>query len=418
MKVLTSSNVAALVNRMYRNATGTTTVSDDGVTAAGDIALEDLSNIVDAGTTLSNSITIENFRNVVTGMLEGVGVILYENAKLSSPSRFDIFIDENEYMTLIEKVRISAIEFEQSYMYATSGGSSFADMFNNHPLTFTVKVWNTIGTYRTKPFTISITQLRSACMNPEELTRLIGQIYAVVEVTYYTAIREAEKRVITNQAANSAIATKAGTGTFVIDVLKAFYDDTGTSLTTATYKTSDAFKRWFYGFFEHIKLLMGEISGNYNTEGNLINTDDEDRRSFLTEPFYTALRTISVFQDGTSFKDALEGTKIVPFIQNINDPQKIYVLPVDPPVLTVGKHITSVEIENVIGMIWDRRGTLVTSTKIEAGAQANDFDKWVNYTNNFSIRELCDKGSNCIVLAMKDSSGTNKPYTVTEASDS
>ena len=35
--------------------------------------------------------TMENFRNVITGMLEGVGKILYENAKLSSPSRFDIF---------------------------------------------------------------------------------------------------------------------------------------------------------------------------------------------------------------------------------------------------------------------------------------------------------------------------------------
>lgn len=418
MKILTSSNVAALVNRMYRNATGTTTIADDSVVAAGDIALEDLSNLVDAGATLSNSITVENFRNVVTGMLEGVGKILYENAKLSSPSRFDIYVDENEFMTVIEKVRISAIEFEQSYMYATSGGSSFADMFNNHPLTFTVKVWNTIGTYRTKPFTISITQLKSACMNPEELTRLIGQIYAVVEVTYYTAIREAEKRVILNQAANSAIYTKTGAGVFVVDLLKVFYDETGTSLTTSTYKTSDAFKRWFYGYFEHIKLLMGEISGKFNTEANLINTDDEDRRSFLVEPFYTSLKTISVLEDSANFKDALTGVKVLPYIQNINDPQKIKVLPVEPPVITTGKHITDVTIENVVGMIWDRRGTLVTATKIEAGAQANDFDKWVNYTNNFSIRELCDKGSNCIVFAMKDSSGTNKPYTVTEESDS
>lgn len=414
MKILTSSNVASLINLMLRNARGTTTAAGDGASSDGLIAAEDLSNIVDAGTKLSNSITVENFRNIITGMLEGVGKILYENAKLSTPSRFDIFVDNPEFMTVIEKVRISAIEFEQSYLYATSGGSSFADMFNNHPLTFSVKVWNTIATYRTKPFTISITQLKSACMNPEELTRLIGQIYAVVEVTYYTAIREAEKRVIMNQIANCAM---YNSGALIVDLLKVYKDNTGTTLTTSTYKDSDAFKRWFYGYFDHIKMLFGEVSGNYNTEKNLINTDKEDMRAFLVEPFYTSLRTISVYQDGAYFKDALDGVKVIPFIQNINEPDKISVMPVEPPVLTVGKHVTNVAVENIVGMIWDKRGTLVTATDIEAGVNHNDFDKWDNYTNNFSVREMCDKGSNAIVFCVKDATGTNKAFTITEASD-
>lgn len=414
MKILTSSNVASLINLMLRNARGTTTAANDGASSDGLIAAEDLSNIVDAGTALSNSITVDNFRNIITGMLEGVGKILYENAKLSTPSRFDIFVDNPEFMTVIEKVRISAIEFEQSYLYATSGGSSFADMFNNHPLTFSVKVWNTIATYRTKPFTISITQLKSACMNPEELTRLIGQIYAVVEVTYYTAIREAEKRVIMNQIANCAM---YNSGALIVDLLKVYKDNTGTTLTTSTYKDSDAFKRWFYGYFDHIKMLFGEVSGNFNTEKNLINTDKEDMRAFLVEPFYTSLRTISVYQDGAYFKDALDGVKVIPFIQNINEPDKISVMPVDPPVLTVNKHVTNVAVENIVGMIWDKRGTLVTATDIEAGVNHNDFDKWDNYTNNFSVREMCDKGSNAIVFCVKDATGTNKAFTITEASD-
>ena len=415
MKILTSANVASLVNLMLRNARGTTTAAGDGATSDGLIVAEDLNNLVDGGEELSNSVTMENFRNVVTGMLEGVGKILYENAKLSTPSRFDIFVDNPEFMTVIEKVRISAIEFEQSYLYATSGGSSFADMFNNHPLTFTVKVWNSIATYRTKPFTISLTQLKSVCMNPEELTRLIGQIYAVVEITYYTAILEAEKRVIMNQIANCAM---YNSGVLIVDLLKVYKDATGTTLTTATYKDSDAFKRWFYGYFDHVKMLMGEISGNYNTEKNLINTDSEDMRMFLLEPFFTSLRTISVYQDSAYFKDALDGVKVIPFIQNINEPDKVSVMPVDPPVLTTGKHVTNVAVENIVGMIWDKRGTLVTATKIEAGTQHNDFDKWDNYVNNFSVREMCDKGSNAIVFVVKDATGTNKAFAVTEESDS
>lgn len=413
MKILTSANVAALVNIMLDNARGTTTTTE-GAPAAGLIVAEDLSNLVDAGAELSGTLTMANFRNVVTGMLEGVGKILYENAKLSTPSRFDLFIDESEYLTVIEKVRISAIEFEQSYIHATSGGSSFADMFNNHPLTFTVKVWNTVGDYRTKPYTISLIQLASAARDPEELTRLLGQIYAVVEVTYYTAIREAEKRVIMNQAANCCMYRS---GVTVIDVLKAYKDATGTTLTTATMNTSDDFKRWFYGFYSHIKMLMGEPSGNYNAEQNLINTDDEDMRAFLVEPFYTSLRTISVYQDGANFKDVLDGVTIVPFIQNINEPQKISIMPCETPVITSGKHVTNVAIENILGMLWDRRGTFLTATKIETGFQDNNFDKWTNYVHNFSVREMCDKGSNAVLFVAKDATGTNKAYTITEVSD-
>lgn len=413
MKILTSANVAALVNIMLDNARGTTTTTE-GASGAGLIVQEDLSNLVDAGAELSGTLTMTNFRNVVTGMLEGVGKILYENAKLSTPSRFDLFIDESEYLTVVEKVRISAIEFEESYIHATSGGSSFADMFNNHPLTFTVKVWNTVGDYRTKPYTISLIQLASAARDPAEITRLLGQIYAVVETTYYTAIREAEKRVIMNQMANCCMYRS---GVTVIDVLKAYKDATGTTLTTATMNDSDAFKRWFYGFYSHLILMMKEASGNYNCEGNLINTDDEDRRELLLEPFYTSLRTISVYQDGANFKDALKDVTVIPFIQNINEPQKISIMPCETPIITSGKHVTDVTITNILGMIWDRRGTFLTATKIETGFQDNNFDKWTNYVHNFSVREMCDKGSNAILLVAKDAAGSSKAYTITEESN-
>ena len=396
MKILNSANVASLMNIMLKNARGKTTTTD-GAASDGLIVAEDLSNLVDGGVELSNTLTVENFKNVITGMLNGVGRILYENAKLTSPSRFNLFVDISEYLTILEKVRISAIEFEQSYMYATSGGSSFEDMFNNHPLTFTVKVWNTIGSYRTKPFTISMKQLADSARKPEEITRLIGEIYAVVETTYYTAIREAEKRVVMNQAAHCCMYRN---GINCIDVLAAYKEATGTALTTETMKTSDDFKRWMYGFWKHYKMLMGEASGNFNAEQNLINTDNEDMRSFILEPFYTSLRTISVYQDGANMKDAFDGVTEIPFIQNINEPQKININPVDAPA-----SVEEITIVDIIGMIWDRRGTMITATDIEAGSQHNDFDKWDNYVYNFGVREMCDKGSNAILFVAHDADG-------------
>ncbi len=406
MKILNSSQLASLVNTMLKNSRGTTTTAD-GAEADGLIVSEDLSNLVDAGVELANNISALNLRNIVTGMLEGVGRILYENAKLTSPSRFDLFIDIDSYNTILEKVRISAIEFEESYVYATSGGSSFEDMFNNHPLTFTVKVWNSIGSYRTKPFTISEIQLASSARNPEELIRLIGQIYAVVERTYYKALREGEKRVVNNQAANCCMYRN---GINCIDVLEEYRKKTGVSLTRDQMANSDEFKRWFYGFYKHYKMLMGEETGNFNAENNLINTDDEDRRAFMLEPFVTSLRTISHYEDGAYFKDALDGVTEIPFIQNVNEPDKISIVPVEPP---EGSGITGIEISDIIGMLWDKRGTMLSASRIEAGSQPNNFDKWENYVNNFTVREMCDKGSNAILFVAHDASGVTKAYTTT-----
>lgn len=406
MKILNSSQLASLVNTMLKNSRGTTTTAD-GAESDGLIVAEDLSNLVDAGVELANNISALNLRNIVTGMLEGVGKILYENAKLTSPSRFDLFIDIDSYNTILEKVRISAIEFEESYVYATSGGSSFEDMFNNHPLTFTVKVWNSVGSYRTKPFTISEIQLASSARNPEELIRLIGQIYAVVERTYYKALREGEKRVVNNQAANCCMYRN---GINCIDVLEEYRKKTGVSLTRDQMANSDEFKRWFYGFYKHYKMLMGEETGNFNAENNLINTDDEDRRAFMLEPFVTSLRTISHYEDGAYFKDALDGVTEIPFIQNVNEPDKISIVPVEPP---EGSGITGIVISDIIGMLWDKRGTMLSASRIEAGSQLNNFDKWENYVNNFTVREMCDKGSNAILFVAHDASGATKAYTTT-----
>lgn len=406
MRILNSSQLASLVNTMLKNSRGTTTTAD-GAESDGLIVKEDLSNLVDAGVELANNISALNLRNIVTGMLEGVGRILYENAKLTSPSRFDLFIDIDSYNTILEKVRISAIEFEESYVYATSGGSSFEDMFNNHPLTFTVKVWNSVGSYRTKPFTISEIQLASSARNPEELIRLIGQIYAVVERTYYKALREGEKRVVNNQAANCCMYRS---GINCIDVLEEYRKKTGVSLTRDQMANSDEFKRWFYGFYKHYKMLMGEETGNFNAENNLINTDDEDRRAFMLEPFVTSLRTISHYEDGAYFKDALDGVTEIPFIQNVNEPDKISIVPVEPP---EGSGITGIEISDIIGMLWDKRGTMLSASRIEAGSQPNNFDKWENYVNNFTVREMCDKGSNAILFVAHDASGATKAYTTT-----
>lgn len=413
MKILNSSNVAELVNLMLRNSRGTTT-SEETEGNPGLIVKEDLSNLVEGGKELSNNLTELNMKNIVTGMLEGVGKILYENVRVSGPSEFDIFVDDSEFLTMIEKVRINGIEFEKSYQYDTTGGSSFSDMFNNHPLQFTVTVWNQVSVYRTKPYTISYDQLASSVRSAEGLTKLIGEIYAVVESTYMQALREAEKRVIMNQMANTAMYRS---GANVIDLLAEFKRETGTTCTKQTALVSDAFKRWVPGYLKKLINRMRKPTANYNGANNLINTDDSDRRALMLDDFKIALQTISTANQGTAFGDVISQFKETCYIQNFNECNKIDVVPCKAPTLTSGKHVTEVVIEDIVGFVWDKRGTMISSPGIRAGANRNDFDQWTNYVHNFKLREMTDEGSNAVLLVMHSADATEKAYTITEEDD-
>lgn len=421
MKYLNSANLAELMNIMLANAIGNTT-TEEGASEPGLIVKEDLSNFVDGGKVLSNALTVENFRNVATGMLEGVGRIVYENARALSPTRFGLITDTSEYLTLLEKVRITGIEFEESYVLDPNegAGSSFEDMFHNHPLTFTVKVWNTKGVFRTKPYTITLEQMQSSVRNQAQYAQLIGEIFAIVERKYNSALRVAERAVVLGQAMNTCVYRN---GVNCIDVLAEFKKETGVTLTTQTYKNSDEFKRWFYGFIEHIRMLMSEASTDYNAESNLIDTDDTELKMFFVEPFITSLKTISHYQQGTSFQNALDKAYKIPYIQNKHEPQKISVKPYDPDtVRTSGKHVTDVVINDVIGMMWDKRGTLIAADKIKTGSQVNQFDEWTNYVHNFTVRQMCDKGSNAILFVAHNANEdkddlTTTAYIITEVSD-
>lgn len=418
MKILNSADTALVMNQIYKNVTGTTTTAD-GTSEDGALVKEDLSNLADAGKILSNELTIGNFRNAVTGMLEGVGLIMTENAKVSSPSRFGLNVTTSEFLTIVEKVRIDSVDFEESYILANSGGSSFEDMFNKHDLTFTVKVWNTITSFRTKPYTIDYETLASSVRSPEQLARIIGEIFAVIETTYRIALRGAETRIVMAQMANCALYRN---GVNVIDVLAEFKKQTGTTLTKETMHNSDAFKRWFYGFIKHLKITMAEPTGNFNAVKNLINTDDEDRRFFMLEPFATSLETIAHNTDASNKFNALSDCIQISYIQNINEPSSIDVVPVEPPVLTPSKHVTGVKMVDIIGMIWDRRGTMLASTDIKTGVNENNFDDWTNYIHNFKVRQMVDNGSNAVVLVAHDASASAEnpdtlSYVITQEND-
>lgn len=410
---INSADVARTMNVLLKNTYGTTT-TEDGAESDGLIVAEDLSNLVDAGELVADNLNAATFTNAATGMIETVGTIFYEYAQKQSPSRFNLQVSVSEFETMVEKTRISAVEFEAMHDYDQSGGSTFEDMFNMHAPQFTVKIWNKQSEYRTKPISISPRQLKSSVKNAAELERLIGMIFDSIRTTYMTALREAEKRMVFAQIANAALYNE---GARVIDLLAVYKADKGITLTSETWKNSDDFKRWVLGYFRKIQLLMAEPSGNYNAEQNLIETDGEDFRGLIVEPLDTAIRTVSHMEKSDAFNNVLDSCTVVPFLQNVNEPDKIACVPVEPPVLTLGKHVTRVDFDSVVAAFWDKRGTMFAASAPITAANRNEFDDWTNYIHKFYLREMVDKGDNMIVFVIKDATAATKAYDITEESD-
>ena len=402
MKFFTSANVATLVNEIVKNMTG------DNST----IVSEDLSNLVDVGTVIANNTTIENFRNVATGFFDRIGKIVYSSIKKNEYDTYDLGVDMSEFATMLEKIYINPIDFEQSYHYANSGGSSFADMFNYHNLTFNVSLYDKMGVFRTKPYSIGIDRFKSAFVTESELMKMIGEISNMISTMYMYAIQSTEKRVTNELICSCAVKNN----TRVIDLLKVCKDETGVTYTTSNYKT-EHFYKFATSYMEKIGKLMAMPTKNFNDGTKIINTLDDDIRKVMITDFKQDVNTFAyagVYN--VEYLPKISDWREVPCWQNSNERFKIKITPsnVYAGVVDNTKTITTIQIDNVVGAIFDRRGAFYAPTKIKTGVQSNDFDEHVNYIHKFNVRECTDISENCVVFVLCDASGTNKAYTLTE----
>lgn len=412
MVQFTSANVAALMNLALANVTGTTTTTD-GATSDGLICTEDLSNFVQCGMKVANSLTIDNFINTITGMLETVGAIYFENlsAEDYDENLFGLRVNATEFAILREKVRIDHTKFEAAFVDDASASSTFNDLFGKHPMTFEVKIWGNKGFYRTKPFTISFEMYKTSVQNITAYNELIAEMWAVIDAVVKIAISESPMFLVRQQAANACLKRAS---VRVVDLAYLFAQDGGTFTST----DDPAFAKWFVKWQRHLKKVMRKATNKFNgVASRMIDTPERYMKSFLLDTFYD---NINAGLSGVYHDDKIgniDDYELLPYIQNVNEPDKIDVKPANPPVLTLGKHVTRVQISNVVGMIWDKRGTFWTMEYRDVADNPNRFDKHVNYISTVGAQHCVDEDSNVILFTVKDKTGATVAYTITEESD-
>ena len=415
MLIFNSANTAALMNIALKNAFGSTTTSD-GASADGLICEENLSNFVQCGQAVANALTNTPamFYNIVTGMLETVADIYYEtiSADEYKLNRYDLQVSSGEFACLKEKVRIPREEFEAAFVLDGSSSSTFSDLFEKHPFTFDVRVWGNKGIYRTKPFTISYEMLKTSVQSRNGFDRLIAEMWGVIDAVMEIAITESPYFLIRQQIANAALYRG---GIRVVNLAAEYEAEAGAG--TFTTEDDPDFAAWFVRWQRHIQLLFKRVTNKYSGDDKIeMNTPAAFTRKFLIDDFYDKINKglSGVYHDNKIGN--IDDYELEPFIQNVNEPHSLSVVPANPPVITIGKHVINVTFDDTFrGMIWDKRGTFWSSEYRKVAANENTFDDHVNYISTAGAQHCVDEDSNVIVFVVD--SPNNTGYTITEDDD-
>lgn len=409
MILFPSNKTAELMNKTLANISGTTTTTD-GASSAGLICSEDLSNFVQCGQAINTALTNtpELFFNAVTGMLQTVADIFYEviSSDEYKLNRYDLQVSSGEFACLKEKVRIDTTDFEAAFVLDGLASSTFNDLFAKHPFTFNVKVWGNKGIYRTKPFTISYEMYKTSVQSRNGWDRLVAEMWAVINAVMDIAVSQSPYFLIKQQIANAAL-YRSGVRIEQIDALYAA--ETGNTFTDVD---DPDFAAWFVRHQRHERLLLRRVTNKFSGKDTIkMNTPETFTRRFLLDDFYDKINKglSGVYHDNKIGN--IDDYELEPYVENVNEPHKLDVVPANPPILTTGKHVTRVQIDGIVGMIWDRRGTFWSTEYKKVAANENTFDDHVNYISTVAAQHCVDEDSNVIVYIIGDD------ITITEEDD-
>lgn len=245
--------------------------------------------------------------------------------------------------------------------------------------------------------TIFRDQLDSALRDAAEFGRFLSALMTNIS-NKHKHIEEAEARgLIANFITAKATADSAN----AINVLQAYYDETGVTLTPADMFSPTnytEFTRWLSAFMETLTDKMSERSLKYhmNITGSEVMrfTDKANLRKYISANVLNNIKSVSqsVLYNESNVGNIAEGAKKITFWQNIDNPYSVSATPAYLNTTTGNIDVagSAVQVDNIIGILFDRdamgmvkRSTWSGSSPFNpAGGYYNIYWHWTQQTWN------------------------------------
>ena len=236
--------------------------------------------------------------------------------------------------------------------------------------------------------TIFRDQLDSCLRDASEFGRFMSALMTNIE-NKHKQIEEAEARGI---IANYITAKYTADSSNAINVLQAYYDETGVTLTPANMFANanySDFTRWLAGFMTTLTDKMSERSIKYhmNITGKEVMrfTDGANLRKYISANVANYLETMvaSNLYNPDRLKMITEGMKKMTYWQNLEDPYTVSAKPAYLNTTTGNIDVTgaAVTVNNIIGILFDRDA--LGMVKRSTWSAASPFNPRGGYYNIF-----------------------------------
>ena len=405
------NQIAAVLNAgFFPEAVGTLTDANTDSSAAGGAELfkDDLSNVCSLGQALTASSDYgDNLNKALQRIVDKVGQTIYQDGDITSGG-FDIYATDAEYGSILEKIRVEAPDFDtnDAWTFTENGGSSHEEMFGYHAVDTAAKYFNMKNTFRTKPYTISEKQFRSAFDSRSAMISFIGRIEQRVIAKRRLAIN-----LLSHKAVTALIAEKLKDGNNVIDLLAEYVAETSDStVTTTNWKTKESFLLFCNTYMRTIADLMVEPTALYNNASYVSQTKESDRRFYLLSDFARAMESYVYRSSYNEQYVKLVGYKTIAYWQGIGADRNranyitrstINAIPPSEGEKPVGEDTRQVVRQsNVVGVIFGKQATMVNAQELESGVVYNSMDHWYNTTHQFDAGYFVDPDENAVVFVI------------------
>lgn len=400
----------ALNYGFYPEAVGTLTDANTDSNAADGVELfkDDLSNVVSLGRQLtSNSDYGDNLNKALQRIIDKVGQTIYQDGDITSGG-FDIYATDAEYGSILEKIRVEAPDFEENeaWNFEDEGGSTHEDMYGYHAVDATAKYFNVVNTFRTKPYTISEKQFKSAFDSRSSMLQFIGRIEQRVLAKRRLAIN-----LLTHKAVTALIAEKLKDGNNIIDLLAEYVTETGdSSVTVSNWRTHEDFLLFANTYVRTISDIMYEPTALYNNAGYVSQAKDSDRRFYLLSDFARAIESYVYRSSYNEEYVKLTGYKTIAYWQGVGKDRNrsnyltrstVNAIPPSEGKKPAGEDTRLVVRQsNIVGLIFSKMATCVNAKELESGVVYNPMDHWYNTTHQFDGGYFCDPDENAVIFVI------------------
>lgn len=390
VNAMTFEQSAAFLTALYEEATG----------QQASIQISNTADFTTVGTTL-----IQGGYDPIIGALTQILDRTIFSIRPYSQKFADINVDEVKWGAVTRKINFIDTDLDsQDNRLALTDGQSVDPWVVKKPKVVQTNFYG--ATQYQDSITIFRDQLDAALRNADELGRFIAGVLQNI-VDKHAQIKEAEARGI---LANFITGKVSGDTANCINVLQAYYDETGTTLTPATMfdvTNYTEFSRWLAAYIQTLTEKMAERSLKYhmNITGQEIMRHTEPRfmRKYISANVANNLEKAAmagVFNP-EKLDNILDGANKVTYWQNIEDP---YTVDATPTYLdtTNGKLVVAgsdVKVENIVGVLFDEEALgMTTRSTWTANSPFNPNGGYYNIFWHFTQTTWNDFTENGVVL--------------------